>query len=156
MEYKLYTKIEPGTAWYDEVCRLNDLIFGAGSAAQIEKELGWRREILIAAAFDGERLAGFKAGYEDRNSRFYSWLGGVETDARGRGIASELMRLQHDWCREEGYEVVRTQTKNKWRSMLILNLRHGFDIIGTYTDGKGEAKIILEKKLLDNKKNDHH
>jgi hypothetical protein len=31
--------------------------------------------------------------------------------------------------------------------MLILNLKYGFDIIGTYTDNKGESKIILEKKL---------
>ena len=31
--------------------------------------------------------------------------------------------------------------------MLILNLKHGFDIIGTYTDDFGEPKIILEKKL---------
>ncbi|MCL4426117.1 MAG: hypothetical protein M1299_02105 [Firmicutes bacterium] len=31
--------------------------------------------------------------------------------------------------------------------MLILNLRHGFDIIGTYTDEKGEPKIILAKSL---------
>lgn len=31
--------------------------------------------------------------------------------------------------------------------MLILNLRHGFDTIGTYTDEKGEQKIILKKQL---------
>ena len=47
----------------------------------------------------------------------------------------------------QGYEVIQTQTKNKWRNMLILNLRHGFDIVGTYTDSKGEPKIILKKRL---------
>lgn len=31
--------------------------------------------------------------------------------------------------------------------MLILNLRRGLDIIGTYTDERGEPKIILEKRL---------
>ncbi|WP_274519618.1 hypothetical protein [Caenibacillus caldisaponilyticus] len=40
-----------------------------------------------------------------------------------------------------------TQTKNKWRAMLLLNLRHGFDIIGTFTDEKGEPKFILQKRL---------
>lgn len=42
---------------------------------------------------------------------------------------------------------VQTKTKNKWRDMLILNIKNGFDIIGTYTDDSGEPKIILEKKL---------
>ncbi|MBO8157289.1 MAG: hypothetical protein H0Z32_12600 [Bacillaceae bacterium] len=37
----------------------------------------------------------------------------------------------------------------KWKGMLILNLKHGFDVIGTYTDEKGEPKIILRKNLLE-------
>ena len=57
------------------------------------------------------------------------------------------MVRQHAWCREQGYSVVSTRTKNKWRNMLILNLRYGFDIIGTYTDDQGEPKIILTKTL---------
>ena len=92
-------------------------------------------------------MVGYKIGYEDKTERFYSWLGGVNLEYRGQGIASELMGRQHAWCREHGYSVVRTQTKNKWRDMLILNLRHGFDIVGVYTDEKGEPKIILEKQL---------
>ena len=31
--------------------------------------------------------------------------------------------------------------------MLLLNIKSGFDVIGTYTDGEGEPKIILEKRL---------
>jgi hypothetical protein len=37
---------------------------------------------------------------------------------------------------------------NKWRSMLILNIKCGFDVIDTYTDENGRNKIILEKKLM--------
>ncbi|HEY8343405.1 MAG TPA: GNAT family N-acetyltransferase [Calditerricola sp.] len=44
---------------------------------------------------------------------------------RRRGIATELMKRQHAWCRRHGYQTIRTHTKNKWREMLILNLRHG-------------------------------
>jgi hypothetical protein len=33
------------------------------------------------------------------------------------------------------------------RDILILNLRHAFDVVGTYTDEKGEPKIFLEKRL---------
>lgn len=32
--------------------------------------------------------------------------------------------------------------------MLLLNIKNGFDVIGTYTDQDGEIKIILEKSLL--------
>jgi hypothetical protein len=31
--------------------------------------------------------------------------------------------------------------------MLIVNIKHGFDVIGTYTDDKGEPKVILQKTL---------
>jgi len=31
--------------------------------------------------------------------------------------------------------------------MIILNLRHGFDIIGAYTDEEGEPKLIQGKRL---------
>lgn len=33
------------------------------------------------------------------------------------------------------------------RNMLIVNLWHGYNVIGTYTDGKCEPKNILEKQL---------
>jgi hypothetical protein len=56
------------------------------------------------------------------------------------------MRRQHDWCRQNGYRTIRTHTYNQWRSMLILNIRSGFDIIGTLS-GKRGLTIVLEKTL---------
>lgn len=66
---------------------------------------------------------------------------------RGQGIAPELVRGQHHWCRDQGYRIIRTHSKDKWRDMLVLNLGHGFDVLGTFTDERGEPKIILEKRL---------
>ncbi|WP_369792731.1 hypothetical protein [Virgibacillus sp. SK37] len=57
------------------------------------------------------------------------------------------MDQQHLYLIEKGYEIVQTKTKNKWRGMLLLNIKSGFDVIGTYTDKVGEPKIILEKRL---------
>jgi predicted GNAT superfamily acetyltransferase len=102
---------------------------------------------LLLVAVQDDCVVGYKIEYQDRKSRFYSWLGGVYPEYRSQGIASELMFKQHEWCKEQRYTVIRTQTKNKFRNMLILNLSHGFDIVGTYTDEKGEPKIILEKRL---------
>ncbi|GGE12229.1 hypothetical protein GCM10011571_12030 [Marinithermofilum abyssi] len=102
---------------------------------------------LIQIAEEDACVVGYKIGYEEKRGRFYSWIGGVSPAYRGKGIASTLMRTQHQWCKENGYTEIMTKTKNKWRNMLILNLKHGFDIIGTYTDHKGEPKLILSKSL---------
>ncbi len=105
-----------------------------------------RTPIVSVLAFAGDRLVGCKLGYERKPGQFYSWLGGVHPDYRGQGIAAELMRQQHDWSHQNGYRTVRTQTYNQWRDMLILNLRHGFDIIGTVQGNRG-LTIVLEKTL---------
>lgn len=39
-----------------------------------------------------------------------------------------LMEKQHTHLRANGFKVVQTKTKNKWRSMLILNIKSGFNI----------------------------
>jgi predicted GNAT superfamily acetyltransferase len=97
------------------------------------------------AKFDGD-IIGCKLGYEREPGLFYSWLGCVDVRFRGHGIAAELMRQQHDWCREQGYRTIRTKTYNQWRSMLLLNIRSGFDIVGT-EPGRHGLKIVLEKSL---------
>jgi len=133
--------------WYQSMCSLHSTIFKTQSPDSIGEELSARTNFLILVALDNYQVVGYKIGYQDRKTRFYSWLGGVYTEYRSQGIASELMLRQHEWCKNQGYSVIRTQTKNTWRSMLILNLRHGFDVVGTYTDEKGEPKIILEKRF---------
>ncbi|GAB3698008.1 hypothetical protein GCM10027592_22680 [Spirosoma flavus] len=105
-----------------------------------------RTGLSLELAVSGERVVGCKLGYERQPGEFYSWLGCVHSDFRGQRIASELMKRQHEWCRQRGYQTIRTQTYNQWRSMLILNLKHGFDIVGT-VQGKRGLTIVLEKKL---------
>lgn len=121
----------------------------------------WRADLTAKAAtyrpfqallaLDGNRVIGCKIGGERPTDSppghlFYSWLGGVDPAYRGQGLAGELMRRQHNACREAGYNVVRTHTYNQWRDMLILNLRHGFQIVGTQP-GKHGLTILLEKTL---------
>ena len=49
--------------------------------------------------------------------------------------------------RTRGIRVVRTTTRNRFREMLVLNLRVGFDIIETHPHEDGELRILLEKRL---------
>lgn len=114
-------------------------------------ELKQYSKVMTVCCFDHDKLVGFKLGYQSKLKEFYSWLGGVRPDYRNQGIASELMKIQHSWCKDQGYTFVRTETMNRFRNMLILNLRHGYDVIGSSTTREGDIKIILEKTLIEKK-----
>ncbi|MBS4193571.1 GNAT family N-acetyltransferase [Lederbergia citri] len=116
------------------------------SSALIRKMVN-KSKILIVVAIKDSRVVAYKMGYELSNEKFYSWLGGVDQNYRNLGIATKLMEKQHEYLRKHGYKIVQTKTKNRWRQMLILNLKNGFNIMDTYTDKNGEIKIILEKNL---------
>lgn len=104
-------------------------------------------KLIFTVALEDNEVMGYKIGYEFDFDCFYSWLGGVDENHRNKGIASKLMNQQHRYLKEKDYKIVQTKTRNKWRNMLVLNIKNGFDVIGTYTDSKGELKIILEKHL---------
>ncbi len=91
--------------------------------------------------------AQFKIRTQFRLGEIDSWLGGVHGKKRGQGIASQLMRKQHECLREFGFNKVRTYGRNERKAMLITNLKHGFDIVSTFVDEKGRHKIVFEKLL---------
>lgn len=71
----------------------------------------------------------------------------MQADYRGYGIGSKLIEDQHQYLKEHGYHVVQTKTMNRWRNMLILNIKHGFNVVDTYTNEDGLQKIILKKDV---------
>ncbi|KRG11924.1 ribosomal protein S18 acetylase RimI-like enzyme [Lederbergia galactosidilyticus] len=103
--------------------------------------------LLFTVGIKHGEVVGYKIGYEITPDIFYSWLGAVDEKHRCQGIATKLMTEQHSYLKNKGYKLVRTKTKNKWRNMLILNIKCGFDVIGIDTDKQDEPKIILEKYL---------
>jgi ribosomal protein S18 acetylase RimI-like enzyme len=128
------------------------VVYEAAFGEQLDKEkflskLKCHSRLLFLSAFEGEKLVGFKLGYAQDDNLFYSWLGGVLPSYQNLGIAGELTRLQHEWCRSAGFKKIETRTRNKYREMIRLNLKSGFTIVGTQaSSGKG-VKIILEKEL---------
>jgi GNAT superfamily N-acetyltransferase len=85
---------------------------------------------LVVARDEARRMIGFKLGYRRSGAMFYSWLGGVHPDARGRGLAGRLMAIQHTWARSKGYAEIETRTRAENRVMIIANLKGGFRITG--------------------------
>lgn len=143
--YQVYESI-PNSQVVDRIIQLHSRIFGKKD--DLNTKMARKPQLLIITAVEGNKVIGYKIGYEIDKDIFYSWLGGVDTNHRKNGIASTLMEKQHEYLRNKGYKTVRTKTMNTWRDMLILNIKFGFDVIETYTDKKGLLKIILEKKLF--------
>lgn len=131
----------------DMVVGLDALIFGNGWAAKIRERLRTEPTLFTQLVFSDAKLIAMKAGYQKSPDTFGSWIGGVHPDFRGRGIAKDLMRRQHAWCKNRGYKTVTTTSQNKFKSMLILNLKEGFDIVGTETGTDGILRIRFAKVL---------
>lgn len=102
---------------------------------------------LLWLAVEGGHWRGFKLGYRRGGDLFYSWLGGVATELRGHGVASELMRLQHADAAANGFCFVETRTRAANNPMILLNLRHGFHVAGFETDSRGIPVVIQRKQL---------
>ena len=97
----------------------------------------------LMLARSDQTAVGFKLSYARSLSECYSWLGGVHPDYRQRGIARALMRQQHAWARAAGYQFVTTETENRFRAMLILNLREGFE---AFERDKTVPKVSVDRR----------
>ena len=73
---------------------------------------------------------------------------------RGQGIASQLMKQQHEHIKTLGFHKVRTYGRNTRKAMLITNLKHGFDILSTFSDEKEDIKLYLKNNRLRSSKHE--
>jgi len=144
-----FTEIEgkPDLKTLAEIEKFYVSIFEHVEPGKFAKRISEAVNLLTILALHQNKIVGFKIGYQSAPKEFYSWVGGVDENYRNRGIAAELMRKQHLWCRKNWFKLIRTKTRNKFKSMLILNIKHGFDIIDVYSDINNELKIVLEKHL---------
>ena len=149
IHYQLYEG-QPSGDVLDCLVHINETIFSSGESAEALNEfLAGRTQILLCLAFEGEAVVGSKLGYKERAHYFESWRGGVLPSARRRGVASALMKQQHVWAKEQGFRIISTITNNQNAPMLILNLRHGFKIVGTFLDREKHLKVIQQKRLFE-------
>ena len=132
-------------SFLEELQRLSAAVFGTFD----QQELVWRLRELPNPSVQVAReveLVGFKLGYAVARQRYHSWLGGVRPDFRRQGIALQLMERQHTWLRAQGYTSVETAAVPTNAAMLMLNLRAGFRVMGSYSRGD-DLRVMLVKDL---------
>lgn len=122
-------------------------VFTEFNETKFRQRLTGKTNIKLYCFYYADELAGFKLGYELDIFRYYSWLGGVDEKFRRLGVAEHLMQTQHDWAKSQKYKYIETKSENRHKGMIILNLKSGFDIIGTETSPSHQLKILFQKKL---------
>jgi hypothetical protein len=116
--------------------------------AWIEARAGIVHGLSLWTARERGGVVGFKLGHASGPGSFFSWLGGVRTEFRRCGIATALMQLQHRDLRADGFRFVETRTRTDNPSMIVLNLKHGFRIVGCELDAL-QRHVVLQRKPLD-------
>ena len=122
-------------------------LFPARSDDFVRSRLPFVARPQLCLARHEEKLVGFKLAYQTADVILFSWLGGVLPEAQRIGVATGLMRLQHEQARSLGYEKIETRTRTSNTPMMILNLRHGFEIVGLEADAHGRFVVLQQKDL---------
>ncbi|MCL1090816.1 GNAT family N-acetyltransferase [Shewanella profunda] len=108
----------------------------------LAERLDGKTSLILLAFVEGE-LAGFKLGYEQEETIFYSWLGGVASDFRRLGLAQSLLEYQETWARRQGYNHIQVKTMNRFPGMLNLLINNQYMI----TELKADPKSLVDHKL---------
>jgi predicted GNAT superfamily acetyltransferase len=144
-----YQSIEgvPNQKVLEELLQLYNELFEDARLNFFKERIYTKEDIIIILCYNSDLLIGFKLGYQYDKNTLYSWVGGVLIEYRNQGIGKELLQMQHNLALRKGYKKVRTKSMNRFKPMIILNLKNGFDIIKVYTNDSQQTKIIFEKKL---------
>ncbi|SNR17755.1 GNAT family N-acetyltransferase [Tenacibaculum jejuense] len=130
-----------------ELLHLYQTIFDDAKPDFFIDRITTKTDIIIVLTYFENSPVGFKIGYRYNETTFYSWVGGVLPDFRRKGIAQELAKKQEELVKKKGYKKLRTKSMNRFKPMLILNIKNGFDIVQVYTNTSGQQKIVFEKEL---------
>ena len=140
----------PDQALLSDIIDVYKAVFDDYKLEFFKNRIHQKEDVAIAVCYDTTQLVGFKIGYRYNGNTFYSWVGGVLTTHRQQGIAQQLMSLQHTYAQRKSYLKIRTKSMNRFKPMMILNLKNGFDIVKVYTNDIGQTKVIFEKDLKRN------
>ena len=133
----------------DIISSLENKIFDEPySKEKLQREAKFKNNLIILIAFIDGLPCGYKIGFERSSRIFYSWIGGVLPKYRSNGIGRKLLEKQHMIIPLRGYSCISTFTENKYKEMLLLNIKSGFDIVGVYKSDHDEKQTIMLEKMI--------
>ena len=138
---------------YQDVHQVANLAFTSVADTYLRWRLDNMPDVSVFTASGNNQMVGFKAGYASTETRYYSWLGGLDPAYQRRGIATQLMRKQHQWLQEK-YATVETHVLQSNKAMVQLNINSGLVVSGFF-DKHGEANFIMQKSLAGENRADH-
>ena len=95
-----------------------------------------------------DKPVGFWIGFELKPGMFYHWLGGVHSDVRRHGVASQLQDAQQAWARDHGYEYIRCECMNHQKEFVHFAIAAGYDIVGIRWDSTHADNLVVFEKNL--------
>ena len=138
---------QPSNELLDEILQVYKSIFDDYKIDFFKSRIDKKEDVLIVLCYNSDMLVGFKIGYRYNETTFYSWVGGVLLSFRQKGIAKHLAKLQEENVITKRYSKMRTKSMNRFKPMMILNLKNGFNIVQVYTNDIGQTKVVFEKEL---------
>jgi GNAT superfamily N-acetyltransferase len=129
----------------DEIRALNLAVFGE---TRVIFRLDREDLLLLLATVDGVGV-GFKVGYAESGSTFYSAKGGVLSAFRRTGVARRLLAEMSDYARDRGYKTLAFDTfPNKHPGMTVLALAEGFEVTTAgYIAAFRDYRLRFERRL---------
>lgn len=134
-----------GMEAFEDVQRINAAVFGE---ARVINSLDRPDLRMYLARVDG-RIAGFKVGYGESPSVYYSAKGGVLPPFRRRGLARLMLDRMMDDVARLGYERFAFDTfPNRHPGMTVLALAERFEVTAAgYNAAYKDYRLRFEKPL---------
>ncbi|PAP77016.1 GNAT family N-acetyltransferase [Rubrivirga marina] len=130
---------------YAEVQALNRVIFGDDRVIYRTD----RDDLVLLLAMVADEAVGYKVGYRETSSTFYSAKGGVLDGWRRQGVARALLDRMEAEARSLGYLTFAFDTfPNKHPGMTVLGLAEGFRVTAAgYNAAYRDYRIRFERPL---------
>ena len=108
-----------------------------------------RADLLILVAYADHVPCGFKVGYRENRTTFYSAKGGVLPAYRRQGVARRLLHAMEVEARARGFAHFAYDTfPNRHAGMTVLGLAEGYRLVrADFNSTYGDYRLRFEKRL---------
>ena len=130
---------------YDEIRQLNRAVFGEDRVIfRLDRD-----DLTLLLARVGGEPVGYKVGYGESTTTFYSAKGGVVDDWRRRGVARALLAQMEAEARRLGYTRFAYDTfPNKHPGMTALGMAEGYRVTAAgYNAAYRDFRLRFERAL---------